>query len=236
MNIEDINKIVDIGKKEVCTKKDLNDLSLISTDSCFQLRDQIWFNFKKLNIQNLKNFIKGFHLIEKQSGGFGSVSATIKMIYSLSETKDQEEVYNWVAFNGGNYYIPEHESFKEMRERKEWEKETYQEKLLNDKKIRAEKIKQRKRKEEQHSKISNKAKQLYEEQKEKLSKMANEELVEVYNKEVGNTNLTTESHRLYSALKKEFEERNIDITVVKKGKKLSFGNKIKLVGKKLEKT
>ncbi len=68
----------------------------------------------------------------------------------------------------------------------------------------------------------------------RFSKMTDAEIVEAFNKQVGNTGWTTSKGIYLSVLHQELSNRSIDFSAVETNNSLSFKNKIMLVGKKVE--
>ena len=67
----------------------------------------------------------------------------------------------------------------------------------------------------------------------KLEKLSDQELIEVFNREVGNPGWTSSRSKHLSALHEEFEQRGFDYTSIGGTISLSFKRKIKLAGKKI---
>jgi hypothetical protein len=120
MENEYIEKIIEVGQKGYCDIEELNYFlpnqptlrgsELIFMNPGRYLRDM---NYSEHRLQDL---IKGCHLIERKyveitrnNYGFGSPSPTSNLLNDLEvKTQDHktfENIYDWVAFNGGNYDI-----------------------------------------------------------------------------------------------------------------------------------
>jgi len=70
---------------------------------------------------------------------------------------------------------------------------------------------------------------------EKLQKMTDEQLIDLFNKDVGNPGWVGARASFHSALYKEFENRGFDFSVIGNKNSLSFANKVTLIGKKIVK-
>ena len=115
-----IEKIIEVGIKGYCDIEELN--YFLPNQPILSGSELIFKNpGRHVGVGNdaegkLQNLIKGCHLIERKyievtgySNGFGSPSPVSNLLNDL-ELKSQnhktfESIYNWVAFNGGNYYI-----------------------------------------------------------------------------------------------------------------------------------
>ena len=156
---EYINKIIEVGKKEFCTSQNLEYfLANLPDVGNGELRDTLQRDFKintghitrrgflaldhKVNKQPLSdtqkkiisfltNLIKGCHLIEIRYGGFGSTTNICNLFNSLIEVDVNKaiDLYNWIAFNGGNYYIEPNIAHEEAR--KVWSSELKKAELKN---------------------------------------------------------------------------------------------------------
>jgi len=263
---EYINKIIEIGKKEFCTSQDLDyfltnlpdvgnrelrdalqrdfkiDTWHLTSDELFtfnrKINEQPLSDAQKKNISFLTNLIKGCHLIEIRYGGFGSTTNICNLFGSLIEADVNKaiDLHNWIAFNGGNWYItpnsarPNNEEAKEYVQRR---KKRRLEELLNDQKIRSEAIARRKNKLYLHTKKSNETRKLYKECKEMFQKMDDKQLVKTFNKEAGKLGWLSSKRYFFSAMHKEFENRKYDYSVIGNKKGLFCAKKIKLVGDKI---
>lgn len=69
--------------------------------------------------------------------------------------------------------------------------------------------------------------------KERFQKMTNEQLIETFNKDVGNPGWVSARARFQSALREEFENRGFEFSAIGDKRGFSFSNKITLVGKKI---
>ena len=63
--------------------------------------------------------------------------------------------------------------------------------------------------------------------------MSDEQLIDLFNKDVGNTGWVGARARFCSALHEEFENRGFDFSAIGNKNILSFANKITLIGKKI---
>ncbi|MGV8130713.1 MAG: hypothetical protein ACP5N7_01260 [Candidatus Pacearchaeota archaeon] len=252
-----INKIIEVGTKESCTKEETDSIvtSFIGsynpqphyviseiTDEFigFAVR-QGWFNvddvLKRQNItkEDYISFIKGCHLFENCYSGFGSVSQTYTLIKNLIEFNPSEgkDLYNWVTKRGGNYYMPEGSTYEERLDQQRIHAEMRRQHEKDMEELHKAAVERKKRNEESHSKISKETKELYEEFKEKYQKMDSNELVEVFNKDVKSTGWTGSRARQVAALKEIMLEKGIDISAINKKYGLSFDNKVSLIDNKI---
>ena len=74
----------------------------------------------------------------------------------------------------------------------------------------------------------------YEEYLSKFKEMDDSQLIEAFNKQVGNPGWTTSRGSYLKALHQEFADRNYDYSDIGDAGSLSFKNKIKLVDKKIK--
>ena len=68
------------------------------------------------------DLIKGIHIIEFKSGYGGSSTTTICNLLGTLIEKDVKrfvDLYNWIASNGGNYYIEAGATFEESKKREQ---------------------------------------------------------------------------------------------------------------------
>lgn len=68
------------------------------------------------------DLIKGIHMIEFKSGYGGSSTTTICNLLGTLIEKDVKrfiDLYNWIASNGGNYYIEAGATFEESKKREQ---------------------------------------------------------------------------------------------------------------------
>ena len=190
---------------------------------------------KKL-VSFIVDLIKGIHLIMFKAGyGRASTTTICNLIGKLME-KDIEkfiDLYNWVAINGGNYYIESNITFNDAKKAEEAHKKFLQEERLRMENMHAEAAAKKKYNRDLHAKASDETQRLYNECKEKLHKMSDEQLTESFNKDVGNPGWVGARARFHSALREEFESRGFDFSAIGKKNGLSFTNKIILVGKKI---
>ncbi|MCK9439519.1 hypothetical protein M0Q39_05675 [Patescibacteria group bacterium] len=112
--IEDNNRIIEIGKGGICGLYDL--YYFLPDFPSLKGQELLFLNFKplELSLDDIEYLIKGLHYIEleyrKETGnefGFGSPSKTYNLIHKISGKypKKAEELRKWIANNGGNYYI-----------------------------------------------------------------------------------------------------------------------------------
>jgi len=260
---EYINKIIEVGKKELCTSQDLDyflanlpdvgnrelrntlqrdykiDTSHITRREFLafdhKIKKQSLSDTQKKIISFLTNLIKGCHLIELRYGGFGSATNICNLFASLfgADVNKAIDLYNWIAFNGGNYYISPNIAHEEARKVEQCVEKSRIEKLLNDQKICSEAIARRKNKLYLHAKKSNGTRILHKECKEMFQKMDDKQLVKTFNKEAGKPGWLSSKRYFFSAMHKEFEIRKYDYSVIGNKKGLFYAKKIKLVGNKI---
>lgn len=198
---EYVQKIVEIGKKGFCEKEDLkyfiSNLPDIGNKKLlhflkveyeiytFHISRSEFFSMNlifnlgnkskkdKFLINFIENFIKGVHLIEIKKGGFGSTTMIYNLFYSLIE-KDKNkaiELYNWIAFNGGNYYIPKNISFEEAKKAEDIRRQIKRRNELEVERVHKEAVLRKKENREIHILNSNKKKEEREKEIERLKGM-----------------------------------------------------------------
>jgi len=235
---DDVSKIEEIGQRGQCTVDELKYFLPNHTT----LGNESIFNISFLRYPELKsalpfliNVIKGLHIIETRYGGFGSPSKTyelIKYLIDIDPTKG-EEMYNWIASNGGNYYIDENITYIEQQKRSEEAAKRRSEILLNDQESHAEAALKRKEIQEEHGKKTLETKELYEEYLEKFQNMDNEQLINTFNDDVGKSGWVSARAKFISAIHNEFIRRGFDYSSIGDDKKLSIKNKIMLENNKI---
>ena len=114
----EIKQIIEIGKSGICGIDSLHYFLPIFPELtgneivCFN------FSFLGLSLDDIEYLVKGMHYIEleyrKRTGiefGFGSPSKTNSLIYRISkiDIEKAKELQEWIANNGGNYYIEKKE-------------------------------------------------------------------------------------------------------------------------------
>lgn len=258
---EYINKIIEIGKKETCTpeeyayfssnlpwyanyelwdtlRRDYRIDNGRTTRREFFSNDQRADKLSQLNdreerVSFLVDFAKGCHLIEKGHGGFGSTTYVFNLFSSLFKMdKDRAvDLYNWIAFHGGNYYIFENATFDQRIRDEQAAAKRREEILLDDQKIHLEAVARRKIIQDLHSKRTDETNQLYQECRERLRKMNDGQLIDLFNNDVGNPGWVSARARFHAAIYEEFKERGFDISAIYSKGGLSFAKKIELVGK-----
>lgn len=113
---EEVGIIIKIGSSNICSEEELHYFlpsypGLKGSEFIFTIS---WANCKHYLNKDVENFVRGLHLIElkyrsmcNHDFGFGSPSPTYKVISGLA--KRDNELANflteWIAENGGNYYI-----------------------------------------------------------------------------------------------------------------------------------
>ena len=266
MNTEYINKILEIGKRGICTDQELsyflpNLPDVANKDLLHVLRSEYGISTRHWtrrdilaidaegNAQSLRNederlasfivdLVKGIHIIEFKSGYGGSSTTTICNLFGTLIEKDVKsfiDLYNWIASNGGNYYIESGVIFEESKKREQNAEKNRIEMLANDQKIHSDAVARKQANRDLHTKASDETQRLYKECKEKLQKMSDEQLIDSFNKDVGNLGWVGARARFHSALHEEFESRGFDFSVIGNKNSFSFANKISLIGKKIEK-
>jgi len=190
---------------------------------------------KKL-ISFIVDLIKGVHLIMFKAKVGRASTTTICNLFGTLIEKDLGafiDLYNWIASNGGNYYIEPEVTFEESKKNEQIAEKNRNEKLKEDEKIHAEAVVRRQAQRESHYKVADESQRLYKECREKLQKMSDDQLIEVFNKDVGNSGWVGARARFHSALREEFENRGFDFSGIGNKNKLSFANKIILIDKKI---
>jgi hypothetical protein len=260
---EFVKKILEIGKTESCTSKDISffgkylpitaNVELLEylrrecKISTYHVprRDIFNIEYKKnahplTNIQKekilfLTHLIKGCHLIEIKHGGFGSTTCVYNLFSSLFEIDFNKatSLYDWIASNGGNYYIDSGSSFKINKFNEQIAEKKRLEILLNDQRIHNEVVSRNKRNKKLHEEESLKAEKKYIECSKKLQEMNDKQLIEFFNKDVNNNGWTSERARYHRALHKEFSDRGFDFSDIGNKNRLSFAKPIKLIRKKI---
>lgn len=180
MNTEYINKIVEIGKNGSCTDQDLSYfLQNLPDVGNRELRDSLRRDYKistehitrreflAIDPKTIKqsptsdqtktasfliDFIKGCHLVEIKHGGFGSTTNVFNLFESLIEIDLDKAInlYNWIASNGGNYYIKSGVTFEESKRKEQYAEKNRVEILLNDQKIHSEALERKRNKMQEH--------------------------------------------------------------------------------------
>jgi hypothetical protein len=69
--------------------------------------------------------------------------------------------------------------------------------------------------------------------KKYFGNLSDQELIDAFNREVGNPGWTSGRATYLGALQKEFQSRNLDYSEIGNKRWLSFARKIKLIGKKI---
>lgn len=199
------------------------------------------------NVQSLTNedeklvsfivdLVKGIHIIEFKSGYGGSSTTTICNLFGTLIEKDANrfiDLYNWIASNGGNYYIESGVNFEESKKREQNAEKNRIEMLANDQKVHTDAVARKQNNRDLHAKASDETQRLYKECKEELLKMSDEQLIDSFNKDVGNPGWVGARARFHSALHEEFENRGFDFSVIGNKNSLSFSKKVRLIGKKI---
>lgn len=182
------------------------------------------------------DLIKGIHIIMFKAGyGRASTTTICNLLGTLIE-KDIEKfigLYNWIATNGGTYYIEPNITFNDAKKTEERHNKHLEEERLRMENIHIEAVAKKQQIRDLHTKVSDETQRLYKECKEKLQKMSDEQLLDSFNKNVGNSGRGSTRERFHSALREEFENRGFDFSAIGKNNGLSFANKITLVGKKI---
>lgn len=119
------HQILVVGQKGLCTSEEL---SFFLPDFPQIHGSELYFfvNEKDVSVALIPDLIRGCHLIEMKyredteyENGFGSPSKTNYLINFLMKTDRNKaiDLYNWVAANGGNYYIKSNVTYKEKEEK-----------------------------------------------------------------------------------------------------------------------
>lgn len=107
------HQVLTVGQKGLCSSKDLS-FFLPNYPTIRGSELYFFINSKDVSDALLPDLIRGCHLIEMKykegtgyENGFGSPSKTKYLIDKLMKINKDEaiDLYNWVATNGGNYYI-----------------------------------------------------------------------------------------------------------------------------------
>ncbi len=265
MNTEYINKILEIGKKGSCSSEELDYfLTKLPDVGNRELRDILRRDYKvstehitrreflAINPKIIKqapsetqnkissfliDFIKGCHLIEVKYGGFGSTTNIYNLFSFLIEIDANKaiDLYNWIASTGGNYYIDSGVTFEESKKREQIAEKNRIEILANDQRVHSDAVARKQHNRDLHSKSSDETQRLYKKYKEELQKMNDDQLIVVFNKDVGNTDRVGARARFHSAIYEVFKSRGFDFSAIGNNKRLFFANKIALIGKKIVK-
>lgn len=180
MQDEYINKIIEIGKKGSCTSQELTYfLTNLPNVGNRELRDILQKEYKistghitrrefltfdhriskqslsetqKKHISFLVDLIKGCHLIEIKYGGFGSTTNIYNIIGSLMvlDVNEAVNLYNWLAFNGGNYYIESNVTYEDSKRKEQDAEKNRIEILANDQKNHSEALERKQKKIQEH--------------------------------------------------------------------------------------
>ena len=115
-NSEKIKLLKDIGKRLLCLEEEFKILlpncpTIKGSEFVFTIS---WANSIKYIDNEVEFTVKGLHLLEilyrnkmQNEFGFGSPSPSYKIIKELSNKNNElaESLIDWIASNGGNYYI-----------------------------------------------------------------------------------------------------------------------------------
>ena len=184
------------------------------------------------NAQSLRNedeklasfivdLVKGIHIIEFKSGYGGSSTTTICNLFGTLIEKDTKrfiDLYNWIASNGGNYYIESGVNFEESKKKEQNAEKNRIEMLANDQKIHLDAVARKQQNRDQHAQISKEAQVIFNEFKERFQKMNDEQLIATYNEDIKKQGWVSARGRFHAALQEEFVKRGIDIKTI--GKKI----------------
>jgi len=229
---EFLNKIIEVGKRGFCTSAELD----------YFLPEIHKLRKIKVSDVELPDLIRGYHLVEMgyrvKSGnniGFGSPSKTSDLIWQLEKTNKGQagKLYNWVADNGGNYYIRPNISYEKRQEDQALAEKRRADILENDQKVHLEVVAKRKQESVAHKTKSDDTHNIYQEYLDRFGKMTDDELVKAFNKEVGNSGWVGRRGIYLAALHKEFENRGFDYSIMGGKSGLAFSKRIKLEGKKV---
>ncbi len=190
---------------------------------------------KKL-VSFIVDLIKGVHWVMFKAGYGRASTTTICNLFSTLVEKDVEKfihLYNWIAANGGNYYIEPEATFEESKIYEQGAEKNRIEMLANDQKNHSDAVSRKQANRDLHTRVSDEAQRLYKECQNKLQKMSDKQLIDAFNMDVGNPGRRGARARFHSALRQEFKRRGFDYTVIGKKNGLFFLRKVKLVGKKI---
>ncbi len=81
--------------------------------------------------------------------------------------------------------------------------------------------------------MSNDRKTLYQEYQDRFRGMSDEELIDAFNREVGNSGWTGARASYLAALHREFGRREYDYSAIGDARSLSFNKKVRLLGRKI---
>ncbi len=240
MQDEYINKIIEIGKKGSCTLKDLNYfLDKLPTVGNRELNDTLQREYKistwhitrreflaldnktskqvlpegkREKMSFLVDLIKGCHLIEIKYGGFGSTTNIYNLIgvLALMDLKKAVDLYNWVAFDGGNYYIEPNVSYEDSKRKEQDAEKRRVEILLNDQKVHSDAVANKQQKRDLHTQVSNEAHVIFQEFKERFQKMDDKQLVDTYNEDIKKQGWVSARGRFHAALSEELKKRGLN--------------------------
>lgn len=246
MKTETLNLLSEIGKKESCTHEEfisfiphfpsIGDSELITSINGRE------FGMKRTTNEDLYYMTKGYHIIEKHyremlndKMGFGSPSKVITLIDIVGKFDLEKaiELYDWVAFNGGNYYIEPNVTYKEKQEIRRLRLERAHEIQENDKKTHRDAVLSRKRVAEDHIKLSKETKEIYLKFQEKIQNMDDSNIINLFNEWVANPSHSAQRSSELSAIQAEFDRRNFDYTSIGGPKKIKAMHKIQLIDKKI---
>lgn len=240
MQDEYINKIIEIGKKESCTpeeltyflanlpnlgNKELNDIlqrkykinighitrrEFLALDH--KVSKQLPSEEQKKRIFFLIDFIKGCHLIEIKYGGFGSTTNIYNIIGALMvmDVNEAINLYNWIAFNGGNYYIESGVTFMESKKREQDAEKNRVEILANDQRLHLDAEAKKQQNRDLHTQVSNEARVVFNEFRERFQKMDDKQLIATYNEDIKKQGWVGARGRFHAALSEELKKRGLN--------------------------
>lgn len=246
MKTESLSLLIEIGKKESCTHEEFisffPNFPRMGNSELFTSINGREFGMKRTTNDDLYYMIKGYHIIEKHyrellndKMGFGSPSKVITLIGIVGKFDQARaiELYDWVAFNGGNYYIEPNVTYREKEEIKRIKAKRAQDILENDKKIHGEAVLRRKRVAEEHTKLSKEAKEIYLKFQEKIENMDDANIINLFNELVDTPSHGAQRSREINAIRAEFDRRKFDYTSIGGPKIIKVMQKVQLLDKKI---
>jgi hypothetical protein len=232
---EYIQKILQVGKKGFCTSEDLVYFLPGFPD---HHKPYLEFRIKPQDVPPdlLPDLIRGCHLIEEKSvWGFGSPTPTKELIDALEVIDPDQAIalYNWVAAHGGNYYINSGISYAQNQQRKLEHQQEIEAIRMSEQKRHEDAVARKKQNQGKHEASSAQTNNQYQEFKARFQAMDDAQLIDAFNREVGNSGWTGSRANYLVALHEELENRDFDYSSIGNKKHLSFAKKIRLESKKI---
>lgn len=170
------------------------------------------------------DLVKGIHIIEFKSGyGCSSTTTICNLLGTLIEKDSNRfiDLYNWIASNGGNYYIQSGDTFAESKKDEQIVEKNRIETLAGYERIHSEAVTRKQQNKDQHTQVSNEANVIFNELKERFREMNDDQLIATYNEDLIKQGWVSARGRFHAALREEFVKRSIDIKTISKNLKLS---------------